>query len=287
MKYWKMSLLLTSLVLLLTACEKSLIDDESVSDSNDDANVVLKLSAYEQLPFGTRSTKDISALCSRLNVAFFQNSTKVSTVSQKEGDSDFGTVSLSLAEGTYQVVIIAHNCDGSATITSEEKVTFPSNIVSDTFYYYGTLTVSNAQTVYNIELKRAVSMFRLELTSDLPANAAKIRFYYTGGSSTFSPYSGYGCVNSRQTVMMNVSAGQRVFEVYTLPHEETDVLKIVVSVYNSNDDVLAEHTFENVPVTRNKITQYTGEFLGGNSRTGSSFNLTANDEWEGKDNYTF
>ena len=87
--------------------------------------------------------------------------------------------------------------------------------------------------------------------------------------------------------MMNVSAGQRVFEVYTLPHEETDVLKIVVSVYNSNDDVLAEHTFENVPVTRNKITQYTGEFLGGNSRTGSSFNLTANDEWEGKDNYTF
>ena len=133
MKYWKMSLLLTTLVLLLTACEKSLIDDDSVSDSNDDATVVLKLSAYEQLPFGTRSTKDISALCSRLNVAFFQNSTKVSTVSQKEGDSDFGTVSLSLAEGTYQVVIIAHNCDGSATITSEEKVTFPSNIVSDTF----------------------------------------------------------------------------------------------------------------------------------------------------------
>ena len=43
-------------------------------------------------------------------------------------------------------------------------------------------------------------MFRLVLTDEeIPATVAKLKFYYTGGSSTFSPRDGYGCVNSKQT----------------------------------------------------------------------------------------
>ena len=49
--------------------------------------------------------------------------TKVKTIAQKEGDASYGTVALSLAAGTYKLVVMAHNCDGSATITSTEKVT--------------------------------------------------------------------------------------------------------------------------------------------------------------------
>ena len=299
MKNGILRLLLIAFVVLLTSCEKTLMEDGADNGSTDGANVVLNLSIFEQVPFGTRSVQDITALCSRLNVAFFQDGTKVKTVSQKAGDSTFGTVGVTLEEGTYQLVVIAHSSDGSATISSEEKVTFPSNLVTDVFYYYGSLNVSSTQTTYNLQLVRSVAMFRLELASNLPANAAKIRFYYTGGSSTFSPYAGYGCVNSRQTVMMNVASGQRLFEVFTFPHSETDELKMVITVYDSDDNILKEQTFENVPVTRNKITLYKGDFGGGGGTSGgggsgggggttnNGLSMKAESEWAGTDSYTF
>ena len=43
-----------------------------------------------------------------------------------------------------------HSCDGSATITSTEKVTFPNNKVTDTFFYYGTLVVTDALQSYDL-----------------------------------------------------------------------------------------------------------------------------------------
>ncbi len=271
-------------VLLLAGCEKALVDGEDVSL---DGNVILNLSIYDQIPFSTRSVQDIALLSSRVNVAFFQDGTKVKTVSQKADDASFGKVGLTLAEGVYQVVVIAHNSSGSATITSPEKVTFPSNVVTETFYYEGELTVTSAQQTYELQLRRAVSMFRLELTDELPAEAAKIRFYYTGGSSTFSPATGYGCVNSRQTVMMQIEDGQQVFEIYTFPHEDNDVLKITVTVYDINENILKETVLEGVPVTLDKITVYTTSLWGGGGGTSSSagISMTAESDWAGTITY--
>ena len=115
-------------------------------------------------------------MCSRLNVAIFDaDGTKVKTVAQKEGDTGYGTVALTLAAGTYQLVAIAHNGEGSATITSTEKVTFPNNKVTDTFYYYGDLIVTSEVQSYDLTLTRAVAMFRLVLTDEeIPSNVAKL-----------------------------------------------------------------------------------------------------------------
>ena len=272
-------------VVLLSGCEKVLQEENEAVPSN--ANVVLKLSLYDDLPFDTRGTQAVTELCSRLNIGFFLNGTKVKTVAQKQGDEAFGTVGVVLEEGTYEVVVIAHNCEGSATITSTEKVTFPNNVVSDTFYYYGTLHVGTSQSTYNLELKRAVAMFRLQLSESLPTAAKKIRFYYTGGSSTFCPLTGFGNVNSRQTVMLDVVSEQQTYELYTFPHEETDELKILVSIYDEKNDILKELTFEKVPVTLNRITQYRGDLMGGASVASSNLSLTGNSEWDGSDSYAF
>lgn len=287
------SVLVVLAMVLLTGCEKTLLEGEGV-ETEADGNVVLKLSVYERIPFGTRSVQDISQLCTRVNVVFFQNGTKVKTVTQKPGDPSFGTISLTLDEGVYQVVVIGHSSSGSATISSAEKVTFPSNLVSDTFYYEGDLTVTSSQSSYDLQLERAVAMFRLELTDGLPSNAAKIRFYYTGGSSTFNPSTGFGCVNSRQTVMMTPEGNQSVFEVYTFPHEMNDVLKMTITVYNANEDILAEEVLEQVPVTLNEITVYRGSLFGGNgggnnggSSSSSGLHLTADGEWAGISTYSF
>ena len=122
------------LALLLAACEKRIIDETTGKEIPSETNVILHFTQFEQEAF-TRSATDITNLCSRLNIAIFDaEGTKVKTVAQKEGDASYGTVALSLAAGTYRLVVIAHSCDGSATITSTEKVTFPNNKVTDTFF---------------------------------------------------------------------------------------------------------------------------------------------------------
>ena len=292
-----------ALALLLAACEKPIIDETTGKEIPSEANVILHFTQYEQESFGssahrsaTRAATDITEICNRLNIAIFDaEGTKVKTVAQKESDSDFGTVALTLAAGTYHLVVIAHSCDGSATITSTEKVTFPNNKVTDTFFYYGTLVVTDALQSYDLTLTRAVAMFRLVLTDEsIPNNVAKLKFYYLGGSSTFSPKDGYGCVNSKQTEIRPVPAdfvSGTAFEVYTLPHTEEDVLtKLTVTALDANDNILKERVFENIPIVRNQVTRYTGSFFGsggGNSTNDGTFRLTADPDWDAVNGYTF
>ena len=288
--------LFIALALLVASCEKPILDSEDsvVNGSAVDtrANVILHMTQFEQTAF-TRAATDITDLCTRLNVAIFDaDGTKVKTVAQKDTDSNFGSVALTLSAGTYQLVVIAHCCDGSATITSTEKVTFPSNKVTDTFYYYGDLVVTDSQQSYDLTLTRAVAMFRLVLTDEeIPSNVARLKFYYTGGSSTFSPSAGYGCVNSKQTEYRTIAPGLSVFDIYTLPHTEEDVLtKLTVTALDANDNTVKERVFENVPVTRNQITRYTGSFFGngGNGQsTDGTFRLTADPDWDSVNGYTF
>ncbi|MBR0037712.1 MAG: FimB/Mfa2 family fimbrial subunit [Bacteroidales bacterium] len=294
-----------ALALLVAACEKPILDEDITVEK--EANVILHMTQFEQESFSvgggsanaipTRAATDITELCTRLNIAIFNvDGTKVKTVAQKETDSDFGTVALTLAAGTYRLVVIAHNCDGSATITSEEKVTFPNNKVTDTFYYDGDLVVTSDVQSYDLTLTRAVAMFRLVLTDEeIPSNVAKFKFYYVGGSSTFSPKDGYGCVNSKQTEIRTVSAdfvSVTSFDIYTLPHTEEDVLtKLTVTALDANDNTVKERVFENVPVIRNQITRYTGSFFGsgggGDGSSDGTFRMTANPDWDSVNGYTF
>ena len=289
--------LFIALAVLMVACEKPILDEDVVSMK--EANVILHMTQYDQETFGnsgnraaTRAATDITELCSRLNIAIFDDEgTKVKTVAQKEGDASFGTVAMTLAAGTYQLVVIAHNGEGSATITSTEKVTFPNNKVTDTFYYYGDLVVTSEVQSYDLTLTRAVAMFRMVLTDDeIPSTVTKFKFYYTGGSSTFSPSAGYGCVNSKQTEIRPV-ADDGTYEIFTLPHTEEDVLtKLTVTALDANDNTVKERIFENIPVTRNQVTRYTGSFFGngGSGQTSDgTFRLTADPNWDSVNGYTF
>ena len=171
-------------------------------------------------------------------------------------------------------------------------MTFPNNKVTDTFYYYGDLVVTSEVQSYDLTLTRAVAMFRMVLTDeDIPSTVTKFKFYYTGGSSTFSPSAGYGCVNSKQTEIRTFAEDVTTFDIFTLPHTEEDVLtKLTVTALDANDNTVKERIFENIPVTRNQITRYTGSFFGNGGSGGSSdgtFRLTADPDWDSVNGYTF
>lgn len=280
----KKILLLILATMALTGCEKAVFDPAATPET--EANLTLKLSCYERMPFSSRSVTDIADCCSRINVAIFSGDTKVRTVAQKHDDNGFGTIPLALEAGTYQLVVIAHNCDGTATITSAEKVTFPNNHVTDTFYYYGDITVGEEAQTVSLTLTRPVAAFELVLTEPLPANVKTLRFYYTGGSSTFSPASGYGCVNSRQTET-RAAAGESTFKVLTFPHEAQDKLKIVVTALDAGGESVGETTFEDVPVAPDERTRYTGSIFSSAETHSAGIRLQAETDWAATHEYTF
>lgn len=286
------------LTFTLSACEKAYQETNSKSPNDLDSHLVtLRVTGFEQIPFGnyvqqTKATTSVSEICSRLNFAVFLGDEKVKAVSQTKTDQNFGTVELSLGNGTYQIVVLAHNCTGAATITLPTKITFPNNIVSDTFFYYGTLTVDGEAVSMDLELQRAVAMVRFIISDNIPQNVTQMKFYYTGGSSTFDAKTGYGCVNSKQTVKFDIGADMRgkpaQFEVFTLPHDETGTLKLTVTALDANGATVEEQVFEDVNVRRNYITQYTGNFFSGSSSSsGQAFVLKANSEWQGQQEVSY
>ena len=281
---------------MMAACEKPIMGDAYDVDEGD-ANVVLTFSTYGQQDF-TRAAAQLTDQCSRLSVAVFDDDdAKVgSTKNQKAGDSGFGTVSLSLQEGVYTIVAIAHNGEGNATITSPTKVTFPSNKMTDTFCYCGELEVTGDAISQELQMQRVVAMMRLTLTDEqIPSDVARLKFYYTGGSSTLNPRTGYGCVNSKQTEYRSVIGddGQpvKVYEIYTAPHEQNDILKLTITSQDADNSVISEFSpMENIPVTRNKITTWEGSLFGGSNGGSSSsggIGLTLDTAWDGTINYTW
>ena len=293
-----------ALAAMFTACESGYDPNDFAdsSDADDDENVVEEGSVnvtfnivsveqvdFENTTYGTRAT-DLSDLCTRIDFAAFSESDNKTTYNQTSDDDDFGTLSVSLAEGTNRIVILAHNGTGSASIYRPDSIRFSNNKVTDTFYYYAEITATEGGS-YNVSLTRGVAMFRLIVTDDTPDDVAQMEFYYTGGSSTFDATQGLGVVQSRQTETRDVEStaysGESVYEIYTFPHSTDDYLDITVTALDASDGELLEREFDDVPVTINTITQYTGEFFTEISGSSSStFSITIDSEWDTQE-YTY
>ena len=295
MKKTIISCVLLAGILALASCEKAVFDEQQPERADGKVHVEFRVTQFEEVPFSvvpgdTRSVVDVSQVCSRINFVIFSEGAKVKSVNQLADDDSFGRVSLDLSEGDYQVVVVAHNGTGNATFTSPEEIKFADNKVTDTFYYYAQLSVHQDMAV-DMLLKRAVAKFRLVTTDPVPSGIQQMKFYYTGGSSTFDAVTGFGCKESRQTEYRSVTADMvgktAQFEVYTFPHAQEDKLKMTISALDASGAEICQRVFEEVPVKLNQITQYTGAFFEESAPTGAAvFTLKADDEWTQKE-YSF
>ena len=278
---------------LMTACEKPYVGVDPEQPIDENVNVIVRIAGFETIDFDnnvvTKAPVNITELCSRINVVVYDGETKLKSVAQKQGDAGFGTVGFDLPQGTYTLAVIAHNSDGTATVTTLDKISFKNNRVTDTFSYCSELEVTGEQQVVDVELKRVVAMFRMVLTQPLQDNIRQLKFYYTGGSSTLSALTGYGSVNSKQTVVLDVESGQTQFDVYTIPHAETGKLKMTITALDATETPQHERVFEEVPVHRNKVTRYTGHFYedAPGETGGVGVQMRAAPEWDGEEEYSF
>lgn len=283
--------LLLLCVIVAASCQRTTAGDEAEEETQTNkVTATFKISNIEQVEFAsakhaTRAT-DLKQACSHvLFIVYNTSGERVMYKAQNSTDKDFGQISTQLNVGTYRFVILAYNSkDNPSSFTSPDKITFGNNgKMSDTFLWSEEIAIDNGLEK-DVTLKRAIAAFRLVTTDNIPSNVVKMRFQYTGGSSTINAITGAGCVNSRQDESIAVTSTGKpgTFEVYTFPRDDENVLKMEITALDANNNVVASHTFDEVPIKRNKVTQYSGEFFNsGSSESGSvSFNITIEDDWE-------
>lgn len=279
------------------SCEKPIIENGDNGDGEEivakgECRITFNAMRVEQIPFNApshraESAQSLTDVCSRISFVVFDGDKKVASVHQASSENSFGKVSMNLSKGTYTLVIVAHNGSAAPTFTSPSKISFKDNKVTDTFFYCANIDVEDSQQI-DVTLKRAVAMFRLVVEDKTPAGVARMKFYYTGGSSTFDAVNGCGCVDSRQTEYRDVAdaahEGESSYEVYTFPHSDGRQLKMDVSALGaSGDNAIYRQVFEDVPVKANQVTQYTGCFFGEDPDGGrSSITVDIDDEWTQK-----
>lgn len=279
--------LATLVALAMVSCQRLASEDPELP-LGEKSMVRFKVSQFEALPFSTAQSRSqsVSELCKQIDLAVFQGGVRTVKTTQKAGDKDFGTLSVALAPGAYKAVIVAHNQAKTPTMTNAEKITFSGDL-SDTFSWSDDITVGEGNGLdVDVSMHRVVAMVRFVTTDKVPDNISTLQFYYMGGSSTLDGLTGNGCVNSRQTVKIAITDDMKgktaKFEIYTFPKSDSKELKIEVTGLGPTGEAVYSHTFENVPVSRNQITQFTGALFSDNPVTGdtsSKFMLTTDDEW--------
>lgn len=277
------------MIFTVVSCQRFSAEDETTQPNYDKQLVTFRLNQFESLPFPMSHSRSqaVADLCKHIDLAVFQADTRVAKASQDVGDDGFGTIAVALAPGDYRVAIIAHNQEKTPTMTVIDKIPFTGDM-GDTFLWSSDITVEDGKGLdVDTKMNRAVAMVRFVTTDNVPYNVSTMQFYYTGGSSTLDALTGTGCVNSRQTVKRPVADDIKgkpcKFDIYTFPKSDKQVLKVEVTGLDSDGNELYRKTFDEVPIARNQITQYTGALFTNSSGIGDAsdkFTLTTDDEWK-------
>lgn len=295
----KKTLVILAAGLVMAACEKPILDSEDINNEPT-GNVVFIFNASGAQTRGTGMTRAatpaIGDYFTKLNVMLFNEDgtryfDKVRT--QYSTDENFGQMSLTLPAGEYTVVAVGHSSVKSATIKSPEMVQFTASDgekLTDTFCYEGIVTVGDTPEQHALTMNRVGAMVRFQFTDEeIPAALTHVKFDYTGGSANFNPTTSEGTTKSTQSEKRPVSADDQ-YQVFTFPYmAATGTLKMAVSALASDGTVIKKRTLESVPVTRNRITTFTGPLFtdGEGTITQSGFGFSVNGEWSGEDNYDF
>ena len=273
---------------VMVSCEKPLMDEKT-----DEPTGNLKVTVYEmeKTPFGslTRGAEPVSNVCTRLNFALYDmGGSRVKLVNQTKGNANFGEASFQLEEGDYQLVVVAHSASGNPTMTNPAKIQFTNATgYTDTFLYYGEVTIGEEPVELKVSLERIVALCRFVITDDFPADVTQIRFYYTGGSGAFNATTGLGCVNSKQEVKFDVTTGQKQFDLYTFLHAPSDEIALKVTALDAAGNELYAKEFD-VPMQQNYITWLTGAFFNGSGSSSTVISgVTVDTDWAGETHISF
>lgn len=239
--------------------------------------------SVEDLP-GTRSAESPADYdnVKVMTLAFYDGTTEVYSDTQLKSDPStyetFGDFNCNLPIGTYTMVVIGRGAgnDDVFTLTSPTVAAYTSEKVRETFAKTQTVTIAGTAPVDlgDITLDRLVSQLGIITTDTRPANAAKIRIIFGGGSKSFSPATGLAVDDAGfVTIITPTSAVDAVIKIgnFLFLASDEENMDITIEVLDADDKVIYTKVVEHVPFKRNRTTYLHGALFNGS--VSSSFKL--------------
>jgi len=275
-------------VLLVASCEKMNLGGRSDNADEGEANVVVRVMSFEQMPFSGATRSSIEDVCNHLNfVVFDENGERVDQKNQELGDEGFGEGKFTLPLGSYRLAIVAHSSDGNPSVnkrtaSKHESISFTNaKGYTDTFFASKALTVGDSAINLEMNLSRVVAKVRFVNEDAIPEKADSIRIYYEGGSGSIDAQSGYGNVKSKQTAWFDKR--EAPLEIYTIPWQDDAYLEATIGTFQGGD-LLTSTVIDSIPIRRNCITTCRGNIFDGKV-TKVSFIITVDDSWNSAIDY--
>lgn len=285
------TLLLIFAAFLCAACEKYVAEEGTQSESKViDGNLVVKAECVvtrageteenqESLPLKDRFT--------RMTMVLYQDDVRVDYVNQENSDPGFGTMSVDLDPGTYQLVVLAHSGQRSPTTTNCHKISFSAPL-TDVFSYYGDVTIGKEASEKTVQLTRAVAKIQLNITDDIPDNVSFFNYIYKGASVSFDPATQLGVTSStRRNVEIEKAEGVKTFELYTFVSSDNQTVDWDFAGYSESNEVIGSKKFSDIPVSLRKVTKIDSPVFDGVIEGPTDITFTFDDTWEGVVDYTF
>ena len=285
------TLLLIFAAFLCAACEKYVAEEGTQSESKViDGNLVVKAECVvtrageteenqESLPLKDRFT--------RMTMVLYQDDVRVDYVNQENSDPGFGTMSVDLDPGTYQLVVLAHSGQRTPTTTNCHKISFSAPL-TDVFSYYGDVTIGKEASEKTVQLTRAVAKIQLNITDDIPDNVSFFNYIYKGASVSFDPANQIGVASStRRNVEIEKAEGVKTFELYTFVSSDNQTVDWDFAGYSESNEVIGSKKFSDIPVSLRKVTKIDSPVFDGVIEGPTDITFTFDDTWDGVVDYTF
>ena len=285
------TLLLIIAGLLLAACEKYVAEDVAQTESKVvDGNLVVKAECVVTKAAGDDDEQvslPLNERFTRMSMVLYQNDVRVDYVNQTYKDKDFGTMSVDLEPGTYQLVVLAHSGQRSPTTTNCHKISFSAPL-TDVFSYYGDVVVGKEASKITVQLTRSVAKIQLNITDEIPTDVSFFNFIYKGASVSFDPATKIGLASStRRNVEIEKVDGVKTFEFYTFVTGDDQLVDLDVAGYSEAKDILGAKKFPGISVGLRKVTKIDSPVFDGVIEGPTDISVTVDDTWDGLIDYTF
>ena len=285
------TLLLIFAAFLCAACEKYVAEEGTQSESKViDGNLVVKAECVVTRAGETEENQGSLPLkdrFTRMTMVLYQDDVRVDYVNQENSDPGFGTMSVDLDPGTYQLVVLAHSGQRSPTTTNCHKISFSAPL-TDVFSYYGDVVIGKEASKITVQLTRAVAKIQLNITDEIPEGVSFFNYIYKGASVSFDPATQIGVVSStRRNVEIEKAEGVKTFELYTFVSSDNQTVDWDFAGYSELNEVIGSKKFSDIPVSLRKVTKIDSPVFDGVIEGPTDITFTFDDTWDGVVDYTF
>jgi hypothetical protein len=274
----------------LTSCEKMIVPDDDETIIENEQPIVGKKFTFTVKGDFTADWKPVTRGylaadgkdMTDLWVLDYMDGQLIQQLHQNDNTAEnFGKPMMTLAYGAHHVYFVASRGTDPTLNTTDGTITWSS--VRDTFWQdYDVTVVSTSNGNRAVTLDRVVTKLNLAFTDAISADAATINFtpatwYYGLNYKTGEPTAATTSQTNTMTLPDGYAGRTDVSVSYFSISPSTEwTTDVTVNSKDANGNIIGQGVMEDVPLKRNRVTEYSGPLF----TAGGEMSLTLNGTWE-------